>query len=84
MWDLIRADQLSQELILRDTSKKAKRENLRLYQDVFKLHKITKEEFDVSYNFYNKRPDIFRVMIDSLQAKKSREIESQNMKLKDL
>ena len=68
MWDMIQADRFSTQFLERDTSKNVKTETFKLYEQVFKLHKITRDEFVYSYKFYLSRPDISKVMFDSLAA----------------
>jgi hypothetical protein len=68
MWDMIQADRFSAQFLERDTSKNVKTETFKLYEQVFKLHKITREKFVHSYKFYLSRPDINKEMFDSLAA----------------
>ncbi len=75
LWDLSRADQYTQDLILHDTLKKPSETNKELYTQVFAIHKVTPAEFEKSYDYYKHHPNELRVMLDSLQARKSREIE---------
>lgn len=44
----------------------------KVYQNVFKVHHITREEFIKSYKFYLGRPDITRVMFDSISTQAQR------------
>ena len=76
LWDMIRADQLSQAIVLQDSTRKIQTENLKLYNKTFQVHKISNEEFRNSISFYQKRPDLMRVILDSIHAKRSREHES--------
>jgi len=47
-------------------------ETLKLYEEVFRLHKVSRDEFRKSFQFYQDRPDLIRVMFDSLLAKGNR------------
>lgn len=49
-----------------------KMKTLKLYQQVFQLHQVTLEEFRKSYQYYMERPDIAKVMIDSVLARGNR------------
>jgi Domain of unknown function (DUF4296) len=70
MWDIIRADQYASQFLARDSVKSNIRpQTIRLYQQVFELHGITREEFEKSYQFYLGHPDIARTMLDSLYAR---------------
>jgi len=49
-----------------------KMKTLKLYQQVFQLHQVTLEEFRKSYQYYMERPDVAKVMIDSVLARGNR------------
>ena len=72
--DVIMADQYATQFILKDSLKKdsthrnVKIETLQLYEPIFKLHGISREDFRKSMNFYYSRPDLFKAMLDSLSA----------------
>lgn len=66
--DILVADVLNNERILKDTALKLAVENAAYFQKIFQLHHISKKEFDKSYNFYLKRPDLFKVISDSINS----------------
>lgn len=76
--DVITADHFASEYLLKDSLRKdsvhrnVKLETLQLYETVFTLHKITREEFRKSLEFYYSRPDLMKNMFDSLSAYESR------------
>lgn len=74
MWDMIQADRFSSQFLERDSviKKNIKTETFKLYEKVFQLHKITREEFVHSFKFYLSRPDINKVLFDSLSARADR------------
>jgi Domain of unknown function (DUF4296) len=72
LWDLIRADKYSTMVLNKDSVKNIKAERIQLYEQVFRLHHITKDKFQKSYNFYLSRPDIAKVIFDSLSASADR------------
>lgn len=73
LWDMMLADQYAANYIVKDSGKvNVKMETLKLYEEVFRLHKISRDEFRRSFQFYQERPDITRVMFDSLQARGQR------------
>jgi len=78
MWDMIQADRFSLQYltrdstIIKDTSRSIKTETFKLYEQVFQLHKITREEFIHSYKFYLSRPDLNKVIFDTLSARGER------------
>ena len=71
MWDMIRADQYVTDFLLRDSSKKKQDESVKLYDQIFRLHKITADEFKKSLAYYSSRPDLFSPIIDSLATRKN-------------
>ena len=74
MWDMIQADRFSSQFMERDSTlhKNIKIENLKQYERVFELHKVTREEFVHSFKFYLSRPDINRVLFDTMAARANR------------
>jgi hypothetical protein len=75
LWDIIQAERFSASFLVKDSTKNVKTETFKLYEQIFRLHKITRDEFVKSYKFYLSRPDIAKVMFDSLSthANRSRE-----------
>ena len=77
LWDMIEADQYAQ-IIAKDTALvdsadlNLKLENLRLYEQVFQLHHVTRDEFHKSYKYYMDHPDLTQVLFDSLITKGNR------------
>ena len=69
LWDLMRADQyLGTYVFSRDTSKNKVTESLLYYQRIFKLHHVSKEQFDKSFRFYREHPVLFKAIMDSISA----------------
>ena len=75
--DVMLADALSTERSFKDTSLKIRDANAAYFLKVFEIHGVTKNEFMRSYNFYLSRPDLLRVISDSVSAVLNRE----NLKL---
>lgn len=74
LWDLIQADRFGALVLMTDSTKKdIDLENMKLYQQVFRTHNVTKEEFKISYKFYLSRPDITKVIFDSIAVKAERQ-----------
>ncbi|GAC1585149.1 MAG: hypothetical protein NVS3B19_02270 [Ginsengibacter sp.] len=71
-WDLIRADNLSKEIIRRDSSKKLDAVNVDYVNKVLAIHNLSKEALDRSLNFYNKHPDLLEAIFDSIQLDQSK------------
>lgn len=71
LWDMIQAERY-RETFVRDSALDLKKETFKLYAQVFEIHQISKDEFIKSYKFYMSRPDITRVMFDSLATRANR------------
>jgi hypothetical protein len=74
LWDVLRAEALSQEIVKMDSSKSVAAESIRLTKKVFLLHNITQQQFEKSYSYYTAHPDIMRTIFDSLNNQQSRKI----------
>lgn len=73
LWDMLLADRFSAQYLVKDSaSRNIKKETLVLYQQVFTVNRITKEQFIKSYNFYLSRPDITKIIFDSLAVRANR------------
>ncbi len=70
LWDMVRADQLLNDNILKkDSSLNRVTESIKLYQQVFHIHSISKEKFQQSFSFYRTHPGLLKVILDSLNNK---------------
>ena len=67
MWDLIKADQYVYNHATNDSSFDKKQESIKLYEQVFRIHRTSREEFEKSLAFYQTRPDLLKAVIDSLR-----------------
>ena len=73
MWDVIQSEQYSASYLAKDSAHiNLKLENLKLYDEVFRLHQVSREEFRKSYQYYMGRADLAQVLFDSLLAKGNR------------
>jgi hypothetical protein len=69
MKDIIIANEYSLVNLPKDSTKKDKiLANQQLLDGVFKIHHITRESFQTSYRFYESRPDMNKIIFDSLSA----------------
>jgi hypothetical protein len=64
--DLMNAEQWNNFIIVKDTSLRRTNNNLKLYQQVFFIHHISKEQFYNSYQYYEEHPDRMKTLLDSL------------------
>ena len=68
LWDMIQADQYSTYFTKDSAHLDLKLENMRLYEQVFQLHHVSREEFAKSYKYYMAHPDLTQTLLDSLIA----------------
>lgn len=73
MWDLLKIDEVYTRMVVKDTTLRQKKENIRLYEEVFALHHITRKQFDSSYRYYEAHPIEFKALLDSVDALSLRE-----------
>lgn len=73
LWDVIRAQALSTQIALKDSTVNEIAESKALTQKIFEIHKITSTAFNQSYIWYTNHPDIMRIVFDSLNAESQRE-----------
>ena len=66
--DVLLADALTLERSFKDTAVKISDENAAYFLKVFQLHGVSKNEFMKSYNFYLQRPDLLKVITDSISS----------------
>jgi len=76
MWDMIQADQYYREYLIRDSvGKDIQQMRYGLYEEVFKIHKISRSTFDKSYDYYSNRPKLMKDVFDSLSASGNRKLQ---------
>ena len=73
MLDLARADQYVSGFKPTDSTHDQKAETIKVYQEVFLLHRTTKQDFEKSLAYYQARPEILKVMFDTLNARQQRQ-----------
>jgi hypothetical protein len=70
MWDMAQADQYAMFYLVKDSAHiDRKSETMRLYEEVFRLHQVTREEFGKSYRYYLDHPALNQVLFDSIIAR---------------
>ena len=72
VWDMAEADQYAAMLNKDSAHVDPKMERLRLYEQVFRSHGISREKFEKSYNYYKEHPEINQILYDSLTAQGTR------------
>ena len=73
LWDVMRAQTLANEMAIKDSSVNAVTETKLLSAKVFSIHKTDSADFNESYNWYVKHPDVLKLIFDSLYVQKQRE-----------
>ena len=74
LWDIIQAERFSALFILKDSStKNVELERFKLYDQIFSMHQVSREKFVESYKYYLRRPDIAKVIFDSMAVKAERQ-----------
>jgi|GEM_PF-743002 len=73
MWDILNADALYTQLALKDSLARQKKLNVQLYQKVFDIHHISRQQFFTSYRYYEANPDKMKILMDSVNAYGTRE-----------
>lgn len=71
-WDMVEADQYATMLLKDSAHADPKMERLRLYEQVFLSHGISREKFEKSYNYYKEHPEINQILYDSLTSQGNR------------
>jgi hypothetical protein len=69
LWDYFQADAYTEQFIKKDSTKNYVLENINLQNKVFDIHKVSKEEFYRSYNYYKSNPELMRPLLDSILFK---------------
>ena len=68
LYDLLRADELGAQYLLHDSAWSSMEKRAPLYQQVFQIHNVTKEQFQKTLRYYETRPDEMKKMIETLSA----------------
>ena len=68
LFDMVRADEFANNYVVNDSAKNKRDETFLLYEQVFRIHKINKEQFYKSYSYYQQNPDKNKALYDSINA----------------
>jgi len=68
MWDMLNADNWNFQVSVLDTTSKNKKNNIILYNKIFKQYDITREQFYNSYKYYELHPELMKTLVDSVEA----------------
>jgi hypothetical protein len=79
MWDLLRADAFITGFGGKgDTTFNQLKESVMIYREVFAIHKTNKEEFKKSLDWYQKHPEVMKIILDTLQSRQKRVMEDRS------
>ena len=73
LWDVIGADVFTDQFVKKDSSKNASLENMKLQNKIFAIHKVSKENFYKSYDYYMLHPEDMKIILDSMTASAERD-----------
>jgi hypothetical protein len=76
LWDMMLVDRYATSFIMsqpRDSFDVKKQQTMDLYEQVFRLNHISREDFIKSYKFYLTRPDLTKTMFDSISSRADRQ-----------
>jgi hypothetical protein len=72
LWDVMRAQSLAREIVLKDSTIDLAVQTKLLTRKVFQIHKTDSALFNKSYNWYVKHPTDLKLIFDSLYLQKER------------
>lgn len=71
LWDMLKADEFVLNFQRKDSTRTTKDKSTLLYEEIFRIHKTTKSQFEKSITFYSQHPDLFKDVLDSMEKQKS-------------
>lgn len=77
MWDMMRADEYF-NYISNYSDSVRRNDRISMYEQIFRLHATSQSVFKKSVSFYQSRPDLFKVISDSLRSTEKKIYEAQN------
>lgn len=72
VWDMLRADVFLIDFAGKgDTAFNRTKESISLYQKVLAIHNTNKEQFKKSLTWYQRHPDVMKIIMDTLQSRQN-------------
>lgn len=68
VWDILQADEVAFQNKLKDTTIILKTESFKLYDQVFAIHKISRDQFYKSYTYYQRHPDLYKSLMEGVKS----------------
>ena len=79
MWDLLRADAFITGFAGKgDTAFSQLKESVMVYRQVFVIHKTNKEQFKKSLDWYQRHPEVMKIILDTLQQRQKKIMEERS------
>lgn len=72
LFELNMAEEFVSSYVTRDTTKNKNVEINKEYQKIFLMHDVTEKQFKESYDFYKAHTDIYKNLMDSVNARAQR------------
>jgi hypothetical protein len=67
VWDMLQADELSFQRKISDSTLDLKTASFHLYDTVFAIHSISREQFYKSYEFYQRNPALYKSLMTGVR-----------------
>ena len=81
MWDMIRIDEYFNLASSSNDTTNRNKERISFYEQIFRMHSTNQSEFKKSIAFYQSRPDLFKVISDSLRINEQKVYDDQKKAL---
>lgn len=72
IWDMAKADAYADVLHQTDSLTTLAKINMNLTDKLFAMHNTNRDAVENSFKFYSKHPDIFKTILDSINAQQTR------------
>lgn len=82
MYDVLYAQEAAQLSVDAKDTAATKSKTFELYDQVFAIHKITRQDFDRSFKFYEAHPDKIKILFDSVANYGNRKKSEMYMKMR--
>lgn len=65
--DAFKADEMAGYYMIHDSSYSGLKKHVEMYNTIFQIHHVTKEQFKKSLEYYETHPALLKAMLDSIQ-----------------
>ena len=65
--DAFKADEMAGYYMIHDTTYSGLKKHVEMYNTIFQIHHVTKEQFKRSLEYYETHPVLLKAMLDSIQ-----------------